>query len=90
MEIFRFVIAFEQNRNGSVGPEYRKAAARCTSAVVPCSFVEVFRAVGGADDEDAAVGRGGVAALHLHQQLRLQPPAGLMLPCIGNSIIHEM
>ena len=38
-----------------------------------------LRAVGGADEQDAAVGRGGVAALHLHQQLRLQPPARLVL-----------
>ena len=27
------------------------------------------------------MGGGRVTPLHLHQQLRLQPPAGLVLPC---------
>ncbi len=38
-------------------------------------------AVGGADEQDAALGGRRVAALHLHQQLSLEPPARLVLAC---------
>lgn len=40
-----------------------------------------LRSVGGAHHQDLPVGGGRVTPLHLHQQLRLQPPACLVLPC---------
>ena len=44
-----------------------------------------LRTVGRGDQQDAAVGAAGCHALHLRQDLGLQPPARLVLACAASA-----
>lgn len=60
----------------------RVPACAGTCIHVVAAFCDAhLRAVGGSDKQHTAVGRGGIAAVHLDQHLCLQPPAGFMLAC---------